>query len=94
MIHLHAERVIPRPAEEVADFRPFEMIKIETFSSTFPLTITRSVEPIDEGTSRVRAEIHGSPGGLLGLLSPLTRRLAQRSVDADYDRLVELMNRD
>ncbi len=145
MIHLHAERVIPRPVDDVADFffdatnnpqwqrgmrrcewqtpppigvgsiyeqeavfmgrpvistfhvvehQPLRMLKIETISSTFPLEITRSVERIDETTSKVRAEIQGSPNGLMGFLGPLTRRLAQRSVDADYDRLVELMSRD
>ena len=77
---------------QVVEHRPHEMIRIETLSSTFPLAITRSVERIDEHNSTVRAEIQGSPGGLMGLLGRLTRRIAQRSVDADYDRLVELMS--
>jgi hypothetical protein len=145
MIHLHAERVIPKPADEVAEFffdatnnprwqrgmkrcewqtpppigigsiyeqeavfmdrpvistfqvveyQPLEEIRIETLESTFPIAITRSIEPIDASTSKVQAEIQGSPSGLMGLLGPLTRRLAQRSVDADYDRLVEFMSKD
>lgn len=143
-MRLRAERVIPRPAEEVAEFfldagnnpywqsgmarcewttppplgvgsrydqeasfmgrkvlstfrvtdhQPGRLIEIETITGPFPIRVTRTVEPIAEHSSRVTAEILGEPGGLMGLLAPLTRRLAQRSVDADYDRLVDLMSR-
>ena len=72
----------------VTDHTPGRSITIETIESTFPITVTRTVEPVDDSTCRVRAEILGTPTGLMGLIAPLTRRLAQRSVDADYDRLV------
>jgi hypothetical protein len=39
----------------------------------------------------VTAEISGEPGGFFGMIGPALRRLAQRSVDADYDRLVKLL---
>jgi hypothetical protein len=76
----------------VTEHTPGYSITIETVESTFPITVTRTVEPIDGGHSRVIAEIGGSPSGILAVVAPLTRRLAQRSVDADYDRLVELFS--
>jgi hypothetical protein len=39
----------------------------------------------------VIARISGGPGGILELFSPVIRRVAQRSVDRDYDRLVAVL---
>jgi len=76
----------------VTDFEPGRSIRIETIESTFPIQVERSVEPIDESSSRVSAEITGGPdGGLMKMLSPLMAGRAQKSVDNDYDRLVQLL---
>jgi hypothetical protein len=76
---------------EVTEYTPDRSIAIETIESTFPIQVTRTVAPIDDASCRVHARISGGPGGLLKLIAPLTNRLAQRSVDRDYDRLVALL---
>ncbi len=75
----------------VTEHTPGASMTIETIESTFPITVTRTVEPIDEWSCRVSAEISGGPGGIMKAVTPLTRRLAQRSVDGDYDRLAALL---
>lgn len=72
----------------VTEYTPRSSIAIQTIESTFPIEVTRTVEPVDDASSRVTARISGDPGGVFTLLAPVIRRLAQRSVDADYDRLV------
>ena len=74
---------------EVTDFQPGRSITIESIESTFPIQVTRYVEPLSDTRTRVRAEINGQPGGAMRLLAPLTRRLAQRSISDDYRRLKE-----
>jgi len=76
---------------KVVDFDPGRSITIESIESSFPIRVRRSVEPLAPERSRVTAEISGEPGGFFGLIGPVLRRLAQRSVDADYDRLVKLL---
>ena len=76
---------------EVVEYQPGRSVTIQTVTSSFPIRVRRSVEPLDEGRSRVVAEIDGEPGGFFRLVAPLVRRLAQRSVDADYDRLKDLL---
>ncbi len=76
----------------VEDHQPGRSITIASRGGSFPITVTRSVEPITESTSRVRAEITGEPGGFFKVAGPLLQRLAQRSVDRDYDRLVEILD--
>lgn len=71
----------------VTEHEPGRSIKIETIESTFPITVHRWVEPTGPGSCTVNAEIGGGPTGLMRLLEPLVARRAQRSVDADYDRL-------
>lgn len=73
---------------EVTEFEPGRRIAIATTASTFPIQVERTVEPISATTCRVRARISGGPGGILRLLAPLTDRMARRSIEADYDRLV------
>ena len=74
---------------EVTECTPGASISIRTIESTFPIAVTRTVDPIDDTSCRVTAKISGGPGGIFSLATPLVRRMAQRSVDADYDRLAE-----
>ena len=78
----------------VTEYEPGRSITIETIESTFPITVQRTVEPTGTGSCMVHAEIGGGPTGLLKLLAPLVRGKAQRSVDADYDRLKALLETD
>jgi hypothetical protein len=64
-------------------------MRIESIESTFPIQVTRSVEPIDEATCRVLADVSGEPGGVMRILTVIGARIAKRSIEADYDRLVD-----
>lgn len=76
----------------VTDLEPGRMIRIETIESTFPIQVERRVDPLDDSSCRVTADITGGPDkGVMKLLSPLMAGRAQKSVDADYDRLVQLL---
>lgn len=76
----------------VNEFRAGRHIEIETVESTFPIKVTRTVEPIDGSSCRMSAEVTGGPeAGIMKWLEPLARRRAQKSIDADYDRLVQLL---
>lgn len=76
----------------VSDYEPGRRIAIETTKSTFPIEVVRTVEPIDESSCRVTADISGGPDNwFFRLVGPLIQRRAQKSVDADYDRLVQVL---
>lgn len=73
---------------EVTAFEPGRRIVIDTVESTFPIHVERIVEPIDDSSSSVSAVISGGPGGIMKLFAPLTDRMATKSIENDYDRLV------
>ena len=77
---------------QVVDHQPGRSVTIRSTSGPFPITVRRSVTPLDAATSRVEAEITGDPGRFFRLARPLVQRLAQRSVTGDYDRLEALLN--
>ncbi len=77
----------------VTALEPGRSITIESVQSTFPITVTRTVEPLDDDRSRVSAVIEGGPDGIMGLLAPLMKRMAQRTVRGDYRRLKSLLER-
>lgn len=62
-------------------------ISIESTKSTFPIQVTRQVEPIDDGRCRLTAHIRGQPRGLLKLFGGLVKK----SVRKDYARLKSLL---
>lgn len=76
---------------EVVDYHQGQVIEIQSIEGSFPIRVRRTVEPMGENRCRVVADITGEPGGFFKLAAPLLRRLAQRSVDADYDRLKVLL---
>ena len=77
---------------EVTAYDPGRMIEITTVESTFPIRVVRTVTPVDDTTCEVSADISGGPeGGLYKLFEPIMGRQAQKSVDRDYDRLVEVL---
>lgn len=76
----------------VTNYEPGRRIAIQTTKSTFPIEVVRTVEPIDEGSCRVTADISGGPDNwFFGLVGPIIQKRAQKSVDADYDRLVQFL---
>ena len=74
----------------VIAYEPGRLIKITTTSGSFPITVTRSVEPAQD-RSLVRAIVEGDSSGFFKLAEPLMRRMVQRSVNSDYTRLKELL---
>jgi uncharacterized protein YndB with AHSA1/START domain len=48
----------------VTEYDPGHLIRIETIESTFPIQVTRIVEPIDDHSCVVRASITGGPCSL------------------------------
>ena len=77
---------------EVVDHHPGRSITLQSTSGPFPIRVRRTVTPLENGTSRVDAEITGDPGGFFRLAAPVVQRLAQRSVTADYRRLKTLLD--
>jgi len=76
----------------VTDHEPGDRIVIKSVESTFPIEVERRVGSTGQGSCQVSALIGGGPErGLAKLLEPLVSRMAQRSVDKDYDRLVEYL---
>lgn len=88
-------RFLARPIRssfEVVEYEADRRVRIRTTQSTVPLDITREVVPRSDGGTTLHATIRGAPSGLLGLLEPLTRRMVERNVRADYARLQALLD--
>jgi hypothetical protein len=59
--------------------------------SSFPLTVTRLVEPIDEKRSRVIEIVDSDPGGFYRIAQPLLRAMVARNIARDYRSLKVLL---
>lgn len=73
---------------EVTEYEPGRRMRIESVKSTFPIQVTRTIEPIDDTSCTVRARISGKPGVVFKVLEKIGERIARKSIEADYDRLV------
>jgi carbon monoxide dehydrogenase subunit G len=76
---------------EVVEYVPERKIKITSTSGTFPITVTRLVEPDGEGGSRVSAVVEGDASGVYRLAEPMLKLMVQRSVRGDYERLKSVL---
>jgi carbon monoxide dehydrogenase subunit G len=67
----------------VSEFEAGRRISIESTQSTFPIQVTRSVEPLGQGRCRVTAHVRGQPTGILKLFSGMVKK----SIRKDYGQL-------
>ncbi len=83
-------RFVGRPivsSFEVVEYEPDRKVRIKTTKSTLPLDITREVVPRTDGGTTLSAIIRGEPKALMRLFEGPARRMVERNINADYDRL-------
>jgi hypothetical protein len=86
-------RFMGRPIQttfEVVTYEPGRLVKIDTISGSFPITITRAVRAQGEGCV-VSATVEGEASGFFKLAEPLLKRQVNVSVEADYRALKALL---
>lgn len=76
---------------QVDDLDPGRRIRFTSTGGTFPLTITRSVEPIHAERARFTEHVDGGPRGAFRVAEPLLRRMVERAIRRDLPRLKRLL---
>jgi uncharacterized membrane protein len=77
---------------EVTRLEPGRLITIESREgSSFPITVTRQVEPDGDGRSHVTEIVDGDASGYYSLATPLLRRMVKRNIQRDYGTLKRLL---
>jgi uncharacterized membrane protein len=77
---------------EVTRHQPGRLITIESREgSSFPITVTRQVEPDGQGRSRVTEIVDGDASGFYSVATPLLRRMVKRNIQRDYGNLKRLL---
>ena len=73
---------------QVVALDPGKSISIKTLpGASVAAVITRTVHKLNDSRSRVRMELEGRVQGWRALLTPLSKRLITRAIEADYRRL-------
>lgn len=76
---------------EVIEYEAGSRVKAHTIESTFPITFTRWVTPLDDNSCRVQARIEGDSSGFFRIFEPLLAPLVRRSITKDYEKLKSLL---
>ena len=77
---------------EVIRHEPGRLITIESREgSSFPITVTRIVEPDGDGRARVTELVDADARGFYTLATPLLKRLVERTIRRDYGTLKQLL---
>jgi uncharacterized membrane protein len=81
-----------RTSFEVVAHEPPKKITISSREgSSFPITVTRAVEPLDARGCRVTETVDSEPGGFYRIAQPILRVLVRRTIGRDYKRLKALL---
>jgi uncharacterized membrane protein len=81
-----------RTSFEVTAHEPGRLVTISSRDgSSFPLTVSRQVEPLTDGRSRVTETVVSDPHGFYRLAEPVLRQLVRRNIQRDYGRLKRLL---
>ena len=81
-------------AFEVIAYEPGRRIRFTSTGGTFPLTVTRTVEPLGDGRARFTEAVRGDPGRYFRIATPVLRRIVRRSIRRDFPVLKALLERE
>ena len=77
---------------EVTRHEPGWLITIESRQgSSFPIKVTRSVEPRGAAATHVREEVEGDTSGFYTIAEPLLKPVVVRNIRRDYRNLKKVM---
>ncbi|MBA3304288.1 MAG: SRPBCC family protein [Acidimicrobiia bacterium] len=83
-----------RTCFEVVAREPGRLVTItSTEGSSFPLTVTREVQPIADHRCLVVESVESDPSGFYRLAQPVLRALVVRNINRDYRSLKALLER-
>jgi uncharacterized membrane protein len=81
-----------RTSFEATRHEPGHLITIASREgSSFPITMTRSVEPRGEEDCHVREDVEGDTSGFYSIAEPLLKPMVVRNIRRDYRNLKRLM---
>lgn len=80
-----------RNSFEVIELEPDRHVTFTSTAGTFPLTVTRTVEPLGTTRSRCTENVRGDPKGFFRIAEPLLRQMVKRSIKRDFPRLKALL---
>lgn len=77
---------------EVTEHHSGRLVTIESREgSSFPIKVTRIVEPRAGGGSHVTEEVEGDPSGFYAIATPLLRAMVVRNIRRDYRNLKRVL---
>ena len=80
---------------EITAVEPGRSITAESRQgATFPITVTRRVDPLSDSRCRITVDLVGHPQGWRRFAKPLVVKMVRKSIDADYRRLKRLLEPD
>jgi uncharacterized membrane protein len=77
----------------VVEHDPGRRVEFTSTSGSFPITVTRTVEALDDSRSRFTEHVQGEPGRFFRIAEPILRRLVKRSIRRDFPRLKALLEK-
>jgi len=81
-----------RTSFEVTDLRDGRLITITSLpGSSFPITITREVDPVSERRCRLTETASGEPGGFFRIAEAPMRAMVRRNITRAYRALKSLL---
>jgi hypothetical protein len=77
----------------VVEHDPGRRVRFTSTSGSFPITVTRTVEALDDSRSRFTEHVQGEPGRFFRIAEPILRRLVKRSIRRDFPHLKALLEK-
>jgi len=76
---------------QVTELEPGRRVSFESTGGTFPIAVTRTVEPLGPDRSRFTEAVEGDARGFFRIAEPLLRLMVKRSIGRDFPRLKRLL---